>query len=69
MVVPKGGGQCLGVSAGNSVPTATMKQARWGNWGPGGQGQEALAEISPGFISCSRGSPLSFSPVTTKEEH
>lgn len=46
-----------------------VTEARWGSWGPGGQGQEAVTEISSCFISCSRGSPLPFSPVTTKEEH
>lgn len=45
-----------------------VTEARWEGWGPRGQGQEALAEISSGFISCSRGTPLP-SSVTTKEEH
>lgn len=45
-----------------------VTEARWGSWGPGGQGQEALTEISSCFISCSRGSPLPFSPVTTDEK-
>lgn len=46
-----------------------VTEARWGSRGPGGQGQAALTEISSCFISCSRGSPLPFSPVTTKEEY
>lgn len=58
-----------GVSRQQRAYSNHVTEARWGSWGPGGQGQEALAEISPCFISCSRGSPLSFSPVTTKEEH
>lgn len=46
-----------------------VTEARCGSRGPEGQGQEALTEISSCFISCSRGSPLPFSPVTTEEEH
>lgn len=70
--MPKGGDSvwgCQQAAASECAYSNHVTEARWGSWGPGGQGQEALAEISLCFISCSRGSPLSFSPVATKEEH
>lgn len=59
-----GGAGGLHHACGNRVT-----EARWGSWGPGGRGQEAPAEISSGFISCSRGSPLLSSPATSDREH
>lgn len=71
-VVPKGGDSVSvgGCQQAALCPQQPCNRGTLGELGSrGGQGQEALTKISSCFISCSRGSPLPFSPVTTKEKH
>ena len=68
-VVPKGGDGVWGCEQAASCPQEPCNRGTLGEPGSRGPGQAALTEISSCFISCSRGSPLPFSPVTTKEEY
>lgn len=60
-VVPKGGDSVWGCQQAPWCSQQPCNRGTLGELGPAGQRQEALTEISSGFISCSRGSPLPFS--------
>lgn len=67
-VVPEGGDSVWGCQQTALCPRQPWHGGSLGEPRPRGPGQETVTEISSCFISCSRGSPLPFSPVTTDDE-